>query len=159
MKKKPKKDGFKPDENPLEILREKVFRWVNTRLGWGLSAVLLVVLALWINWDSIEKLPGVSWVLTKVAELRSVPRAQGDKFSILVARLENDKDGVHRRLIRDALQGRFNKDEVEVLLADRSITIGVSDKPQEAVKAGHERARALLQQANADVMIWGEALD
>src|SRR5262249_45948922 len=84
MKKNPKKNGFKPDENPLEILRKKVFRWVNTRLGWGLGAVLLAVFLFWIKWDSIEKLPGVGWVLTKVSELRSVPRAQGDRFSILV---------------------------------------------------------------------------
>ncbi len=144
LKKKPDEDGFKPDENPLEILRKKVFWWVNTRLGWGLGVVLLAAITLWIKWDAIEKLPGVSWVLTTVAELRSRPRAQGDKFSILVAKLEYDKDDKHRQLIRDALLGRFNKDEVEVLRPVRSITIGGSDKPQEAVKAGHERACGLI---------------
>src|SRR5215468_7765135 len=37
--------------------------------------------------------------------------------------------------------------------------LGLAINPKRAVKAGHERARALLQEANADVMIWGEALD
>ena len=159
LKKRPDQNGSDLEESPLEILKKRFFRRINTRLGWQLGAALLLAGGgLWIGWDTVQKLPGVAVVLTKMAELRSVPHAQGDKFSILVAKLENDKDGVHRRLIDDALRGKFDK-EIEVLLPDRSITIGGTDKPQEAVKAGHERARALLREADANVMIWGEALD
>jgi hypothetical protein len=58
----------------------------------------------------------------------------------LLPRLENDRDGIHRRLISDALRSQFSKDEIEVLLVDRTITIEESERPQEAVKKGHEQA-------------------
>ena len=159
LKKKPEEAGFKFDDSPLEILRKKFFRWINTRLGWGLGAALFAMMAIWTGWGAIENLPGVTAVLSRLGELRRMPRAQGDRFSILVAKIENDKEGVHRRLIADALQGRFDKGEVEVLLPNRTITTSGSDKPQEAAKAGHERARVLLRETNANVMVWGEALD
>lgn len=159
LKKKPIQDGFKPEDNPLETASKHFFRWVNTRLGWKVGAAVVAGFALWIGWDKVKVLPGVAPLLTHIAELRSIPHAQGDKFSILIAKLGNDKDGQHRGLIDDALRGRFDKDEIEVLLPDRTVTVGDTEKPQEAVKAGHERALALLQQANANVMIWGAVLD
>src|SRR5215469_16406603 len=100
-------------------------------------------------------MPGIDWALTRSRELFPLPKAQGDRFSIVIPRLENDKDGTHRRLISDALRSQFSNDEVEVLLVDRSITIEESERPQEAVKKGHERARGLLRQMMANVMIWG----
>jgi tetratricopeptide (TPR) repeat protein len=160
--KKPTNDGFNPEDNPLEILRKKLFRWLNNRLG-GTSGALLVAIfaaafALWVNWGGVTRLPGMNWVLTQSQELRSMPHAKGDRFSIVIAEIGNDENGAHRRLIADALQGRFG-DEVELLLPDRRISIVGEDRPQEVVKAGHARAQVLLRDANADVMIWGVALD
>jgi tetratricopeptide (TPR) repeat protein len=147
-----------PEENPLDILRKKFFRWTNTRLAWPLVAALAAAFALWVAWDKAETLPGVAAGLSRLTELRSVPHASGEKFSILIAKLDNDKDGVHRRLIDDALQGRFDK-EIEILRLDRSIKIDGTDKPQEAVRAGHERALELLQSPNANMMIWRQVPD
>jgi len=158
-KKKPDQDGSNPEENPLKIALKEFFSWINTRLGWPLGTFLVAVFLLWSGWDQVKELPGVPALLTKLGELRSIPRAQGDKFSILVAKFGNDKDDLHRGLIDDALRGRFNKEEIEVLLPDRTITISGTENPQKAVKAGHERALELLREANANVMIWGEALD
>jgi hypothetical protein len=150
LQKKPADPGSKPDDSPSDIARKKFYRWVNTRLGWPLAA-LLAVFALWVGWDKLEKLPGVAPALSRLAELRGISRASGDKFSILIARIDNDKAGVPGRLIYDALQGRLYK-EIEVLLPERTISLGGADKPREAVKAGHERAQALLWEANANVM-------
>jgi hypothetical protein len=64
--------------------------------------------------------------------------------------------GAHQRLIREALSEHR---EIELLDLPRVISVEGSRKPQEAIRAGHERARALLRQSHADVMIWGSALD
>ena len=158
LKKKSTDDGSKLDANPLVNALKKLFHWLNSRFGWWISALVVSPFALWLSWSFVSELPYVDVVATQLRELNSMPRAQGDRFSIIVAKLGNDENGVHRRLIDDALRGRFDT-EIEVLLPDRRISIGGNEKPQEAVKAGHERARALLRQANANVMIWGEALD
>lgn len=158
-KKKSAQNGPNLEENSLEIARKQFFGSINKRLGWPLGAVLLAFVLSWIYWDKVSQLPGIPTLLTKVAELRSIPRAQGDRFSILVAKLGNDKDGLHRGLIDDALRGRFNRQEIEVLLPHRTVTVGDTEKPQEAVKAGHERAKELLREANANVIVWGEVLD
>jgi tetratricopeptide (TPR) repeat protein len=100
----------------------------------------------------------MSTVLEQVRDLQSVLRTKGDRFSIAIAQIENDTNGAHQRLIADALQGRFD-DEIELLLLDRRIGVGNDDRPQDAVKAGHAHARVLLRDANANVMIWGQALD
>ena len=73
-------------------------------------------------------------------------------------RLENDREGIHRRLISDASRSQFARDEIELLLVDRTITIEASERPQEAVKKGHEQALTLLREMKANVMVWGEAL-
>ena len=155
---KPTDPGLSLEDSPWEILQKKFFYLVNSRLGWPIAAVLAAAFLLWVKWDKVKKLPGVAPMLSRLTELRSVPHASGEKFSILIAILENDKEGKHRRLIDDALRGRFDK-EIEILLPDRSIKIGDTGKPQDAVKAGHERALKLLKAANANVMIWGQVLD
>src|SRR5262249_38505174 len=112
----PAGDGFQADENPFEVLKKKIFRLINRLinrwLGRKLGAVLIVFGLLWFTWGTVEKLPGVTWVLMKVVEVwKGVPQAHSDKFSILIAKLDNDTEGLHRRLIADALQARFDKDE------------------------------------------------
>ena len=38
--------GFKPDDDPRDILRKKFFRLVNSRLGWPLAAAIALPVAL-----------------------------------------------------------------------------------------------------------------
>jgi tetratricopeptide (TPR) repeat protein len=158
LKRKLTDDGFKLEDNPLEILRKKSFRWLNTRLGWVWGVFFVAAFSLWVGWDFVSRLPGMDGVATLLREMHSMPRASGDRYSIVIAELGNDKNGAHRRIIDDALRGKFDK-EIEVLLPDRTIRSDGEVRPQEAVKAGHARALALLREANANAMIWGEALD
>ncbi|MGF6489144.1 tetratricopeptide repeat protein [Pseudomonas frederiksbergensis] len=145
-------------ENPLTIAIKKLYRFLNTRLGWPLAALLVAGVLAWQNWDKVTQAPGVREALTSLRELLPLPQANPERFSIAIARLENDKDDSHRRLIRDSLLDQFSKNEIEVLLFDRRISIGSSEKPQAAVREGHERAKSLLDRSNAQVVIWGEAL-
>ena len=48
---------------------------------------------------------------------------------------------------------------VEVLIAPRRVSMDGNGNVQEAIRAGHERARKLLKESHADVMIWGKVLD
>ena len=65
----PARDGFQSDENPLQVVLKRFFRWSNTRLGWRPAALLIAFFMLWFTWDRVEKLPGVTWVLMKVVEV------------------------------------------------------------------------------------------
>jgi hypothetical protein len=151
------KQDTKLEESPLEILRKKVFKYLNSRLGWPVAAVVVAAVGVWVGWDAVSKVPGIDWALMKGHELLPVPKARGDRFSIVIPRLENDPEGIHRRLISDALRSQFSKDEVEVLLMERSIPIEQSARPQEEVRKGHDVARDLLRATKGNVMIWGEA--
>jgi tetratricopeptide (TPR) repeat protein len=146
-------------DSPLEHLRKRLFKFLNSRLGWPAGAALVAMGFGFVGWDTISKHPLVHWAVTKGREMLPVPKAQGDGFALVIPRLENDIDGLHRRLISDALRSQFSKDEIEVLLIDRSIPIEESEHPQEAVRRGYVLARDLLRDMKANVMLWGEALD
>jgi hypothetical protein len=72
-------------ESPLEILRKRLYSFLNLRLGRPAAAVVLAIVAVWAGWDGISKLPGIDGGLIKSHELFPVPKAQGDRFAITVA--------------------------------------------------------------------------
>ena len=96
---------------------------------------------LWWQWDKIEKLPGVAPLVEKLDGFKALPQASGKSFSIVLARLADDQDDKHRKVISEAL-GRYSV--VEILIASRMITSSGSDNMQEGIRLGHERARQLL---------------
>jgi len=145
------------DENPLDILRKNWFRWLNKRIGVFGGALLTTCFALWFGWDTVSKLPGLSTAAATLQEWRGLPHSNGERFSIVLAQLENDSNGVHRGFIDDALRAHFN-DQIEILRTPITISIAGDERPQEAVAEGHKKARSLLKKANVNVMIWGEAL-
>ncbi|MES2739674.1 MAG: hypothetical protein V4754_01780 [Pseudomonadota bacterium] len=158
--KKIQNDDFTVDEVPQEYwLRQLRHLWnkVIGRKWWGLliAAIIFVPPVLY---QYIISYPGYKFLAEKLDESGSLPQAKGDRMSIVLARLDNDKTGSHRRLIFDGLASKFN-DEIEILLIDRTIETRDSDKPQQAILGGHERARELLKKINADVIIWGETFD
>lgn len=115
LKRQPATTVYSPDENPFDVLRKSLFRWLNTKVGlWG-GALLVAGFMLWVGWDSVSKLPGFDMVMTEWQEWRGLPHAKGDRFSIVIAQLDNDPKGEHRGLIDDALRGRFT-DQIEILL-------------------------------------------
>src|SRR5579871_1956249 len=119
----PKYRNDRPDDelkqSPLEILRKSAFQFLNERLGWRVAAVVVGLCLGCVGWGSLSQQPAIVWVLTRGHELLPLPQAREGRFSIVIPKLENDPEGVHRRLISDALRSQFSKDEVEVLLIDR----------------------------------------
>lgn len=163
-----KDDGTKPNDDPLEIARRKLYGFLNSHLGYPLAALAVGIASLCIDkCDTVKSVPSVERTITSVYNLaRGLPEARADRFSIVIARLENDTGDFHRRMIRDALATQFDRKEdikhgedIQLLLVDQSIAVGESETPQEAMHAGHDRARRLLRRMKADLMIWGEVLD
>ena len=129
------------DDTPLNILAKALSRWAIHRFGWQFAAlvagVFFLIFFVWYHWSTIAALPGMDLVIATIRETKRMPQARGDRFAIVLPRLENDKDGAHRALLQDALVHRFGKTEIEVLLVEHTIAADGSDKPQAAVSAGH----------------------
>ena len=142
--------------NPLDRLKKAIFHWLNTRLGLVGAAIILLPLTIWWQWDKIEKLPGVAYLVEKLDDLKSLPQASGKSFSIMLAKLENDKDGKHRTVIKEALS-RY--EGIELFVAPRMVSTEGNANVTEAIRSAHEHARKLLKESHADVMIWGTVLD
>jgi hypothetical protein len=83
-----------------------------------------------------------------------IPKADPNRFSILVAHLENDPNREYDRLIIEALK-EFKG--IQVLELDRSIPLK-GPVPEEEEKRGHESAFRYLKQSGASVLIWGIVL-
>ncbi|HYE27533.1 MAG TPA: hypothetical protein VEA61_04790 [Allosphingosinicella sp.] len=107
----------------------------------------------WMNWPSIKDKPGVEWILDRLTR-EPIPKADPRRFSVAVARLENDRGREHERLIL-ALLGEFKG--VQVLQIDRRISAEHVVR-EEGVKKAHAKARKYLKESGASVLIWGSVL-
>jgi hypothetical protein len=105
------------------------------------------------HWDSVSKWPGISPIVTYVLQ-QPVPKADQNRFTILVAHLENDPNREYERLIVDEIGG-FKK--TKVLSLDRIITLGGPDLEKQE-KLGQEIAIKYLKESGASVLIWGKVL-
>lgn len=148
-------------EPPSADLKKLIEQWVSNHLGVKGTIALAMLLALgaiWWNWEKIRKLPGVVGFLDRRTRrpkpLAPLPKATAGRFTIAVAHLEGDQNGEQERLLVTALE-EFGL--VQVLLFDRIIA-AQGRSVEETVKAGHEQARTLLAESNADVLIWGTVL-
>jgi len=129
-------------------------------ITWVGNAPVIIIfgtgLFIWWHWDKIKKAPGVASVCQWLAEGNPLPRASGKHFAVVLAQLENDPEGKHQFLIREAL----NKiSGIEVILIERTISLAGIANQYDAKQAAHDRARTMLKEANAQVMIWGSALE
>ena len=136
----------------------------------GLIVVLILGAAFYVykNWATVKTWPGVA-TLEDVLRRRPVPKAKGDCFSVLVARLKNDHERGHeKKLIRDILDLKKSKEMlpllalealkgIEMLPLDRVIKL-VEPLTEEMEKQGHKRALRYLKKSGGDVLIWGEIL-
>ena len=80
-----------------------------------------------------------------------LPKAQQDRFTVAIARLENDKDQQIENLIIEALRGMRG---VRIVLFDRLISLE-GPVPEECEHRGHSTAHEYLDESGADVLIWG----
>jgi hypothetical protein len=92
--------------------------------------------------------------LVELCTRQPLPRADTQRFSVLVAHLENDVQGEHKNLIVEALR---EFPGIEVLPLDRTIPLA-GPVPAEMEKQGQETARRYLEQSGAEVLIGGSVL-
>ena len=148
-----------PEKNFLQQLIDWVFSWkasfdqLRERVGWLGAAVFVVLGAavaagfyIWSNWKDIKDRPGVPWILARFKR-RALPGAPAGHLTIAVAHLERDKDREHESLLLDELR-QFE--------GVKTISVDYTADPEERDKNKTEKkARSLLKQTGADVLIWG----
>jgi len=124
-----------------------LFVWLfGARFGVHIATALIVLGLAWWQWGTIRSLPGVSQ--------KSLPKADPKRFAVAIAHLENDPDHQHEILIVEALK---DFEGVQILRFDRTISISEGTQPEEAEKAGHDKAGEYLKESGADALIWGIA--
>jgi tetratricopeptide (TPR) repeat protein len=119
-------------------------------LAFGLVCVAFLI---WWKWAEISARPGIAALLRLIGR-DPVPEADQDRYSILLAHLNNDNGTENEDLVREGL-AEFPA--IQVLSLDRTIKPkGASAEQSELV--GHEKARRYLEASGATVMIWGSVL-
>jgi tetratricopeptide (TPR) repeat protein len=143
--------------DPVSAALKMLINWL---LQYGVSGVVVaVVLLIWWQWPKIKDLPGVAslagFVKDRLIQRKRLiassigNRPRGDRFSIALARLINDNEsGDSKTLILEELK---TFPGIEVLNVDSEISDG-------DVKAGHEKARDMLNARHADAIIWGRVI-
>ena len=143
-------DGKAPD------LRQIFLKWISEHFGRKVVILFLILsslYSLYMKWDAVSKLPGIASAVSLLTRWR-VPKADPNRFSILVAHLENDPNCDQERLIVEALK---EFEGIQVLVLDRTIPL-IGPVPEEKEKQGHEIARQYLKDSGASVLIWGTML-
>jgi len=153
--------GNGPLEKPIDWLSSWKASFERMRQRFGLPVAILLALSVagglvWWNWDDIAKRPGVDWVIARFSQ-HAVPIAKAGSLTIAVAHLENDKDREQEKLLLDGLSHNF--EEVETLPIDRMVEWPASGTEKEAKKEAEGKARDLLKQSGADVLIWGSVIN
>jgi tetratricopeptide (TPR) repeat protein len=143
-------------DDPVNATKRRLFRGLNARIGVLGTTLLIGIGYLAIHWDEFSKVAIVAWAFDRLAELKPLPTASGQRFTIAIAILENDRDGVHRRVLRESLA---RLDGVELIMIDRRVSLDGTTRPQAAQLAGYARGREILRESHADVLIWGTAFD
>jgi hypothetical protein len=151
-----------PEKNFLQQVVDWLSSAVNSaselanRYGWLRTVLILLVaasVALWWFWKDIKERPGIA-PLTEFFKdwfkRKPVPKARPDRLTIAVARLGNDKDREHEKLLADELE---HFEGVETRRAGR--VVGSETLEQEKAD---KQARSLLKKTGADVLIWGSVI-
>ena len=107
----------------------------------------------WWNWDKIQHLPGVNKIVSWINE-EPLPQADPNYFAVLIARLENDREGEIENLIIESLKEMKG---IQILKLDRDISVS-GIYPGKTEQEGHKQARLYLQKTNAQILIWGTVI-
>jgi tetratricopeptide (TPR) repeat protein len=149
-----------PLEKPIDWLSGWKASFGRIRQRFGLPAAILLALAVtcglvWWNWDDIARRPGVEWGIAHLRQ-HTVPAAAAGRLTIAVARLEDDKDREQEKLLLDGMS--HDLEGVDTLAVDRLVEWPDSGTEQARRKEAEARARGLLKQSGADVLIWGSVI-
>ena len=144
-----------PEKSPFENLIAGPSGWPDAyhqlqQLIGARGAIPFLLLAaslfVWWKWEDIVKRPGVERVIGRF-ERSAIPAAPAGHLTMAVAHLARDKDREHENLLLDELR-QF--EGVKTISVDHT-----PDPEQPAKRKAEEKARGLLQQTGADVLIWG----
>ncbi len=135
-----------------ERFREKVYHRFGIP-GLVALAVLAAAVYVYTNWAKVKTWPGVAPVVTHLTAW-PVPKADSNRFSILVAHLENDANRENENLIIENLK---EFEGVQTLRLDRIIPLE-GPVPEVMEKRGQEEAQSYLKESGASVLIWGAVL-
>jgi tetratricopeptide (TPR) repeat protein len=120
--------------------------------------IVFVAVLVWWQWDTISKRPGVGPLTRKIGSVLSradpLPTADPNRFSVMVARFQDDQNNGYAKLLVNALTGL---EGIQVLALEKPITAD-SGRPGDAIQFGHKSARELLKQTQAQMLIWGRVL-
>jgi len=136
-----------------EMIQKKVFDRFGRR-GIIVLGILLAAFGVWPQVDKVRQVPGIDKVVERINRW-SVPEADPKRFSLMVARLENDENHRQQELIVEALK---EFEGVQVLVLDRTISLK-GPVPEKMEREGHEEARRYLKQSGGSVLIWGMVMN
>lgn len=122
----------------------------------GLGGILgLGALAAWYFGETLkELLPAPHEIARRLRVWRgAVVPATGTQFAILVADLDGDTDGRQTRRVRDAFLGLRGLD---VNAIGRKVALADLGNLTEGQIEAEKRGRALLEEYNGDLLVWGE---
>jgi hypothetical protein len=130
---------------------EHVKDWDWVWQHFGVAGVIAVTCGVvWWQWKDIRELPGIKRLVAGITK-KALPKAVPGKFNIAIAHLEGDDKQEMERLIRESV---VEFPSVATLSFDRLI-VSEQGNAEQAEREGHERARTLLKESGADVLIWG----
>jgi Tetratricopeptide repeat len=145
------------DPEKAPHLWERFRAWVFVRFG--VSGLLFLTCATatvfaWTQWDKVSNWPGIHTIVELLSR-ESVPKADPERFSVLVAKLNGDATDTLGNQIFEVLK---EFPGVQTLPLDRTLASDGRMTEDEEIAAG-EKARQYLQQSDASVLIWGSVLD
>lgn len=118
---------------------------------WGPLGLGVIVLGSLVT-GALDMLPSRDRIACLVSEWRHEP-APGTKFTVLISTLAYDKDGRQTKLVRNVFLGERGIDTRRTCRVVPLDAVGGSGANAEAraIRTG----RALLEDWNADLLIWG----
>ncbi|MBF0156767.1 MAG: tetratricopeptide repeat protein [Magnetococcales bacterium] len=95
-----------------------------------------------------------------------LPRAKPGHYTVAVARLGNDPGNAQRAALVQYLSefgespadGKVGGSLVDALVIEREVELPSDGSRNDNVETGHKKARDLLGQTGADVLLWGEVI-
>ena len=129
----------------------------ETAASWVLTVLVLLMLAvpfLWSNWDRISRWPTVSNALDWITQPR-LPYANSNEFTVLVAKLQADKEGRFENYIVHSLA---ELPFVRVLRLGRHIRATGADQ-REAENRALSAANDFLNQTAANILLYGAVIE
>jgi hypothetical protein len=126
----------KPDDiwNLLYSVLIKIF-------GVWIIVALVVWFLIWKTWKDREHIKAFALKIISFLP-HTVPKADINKFSVIIAKLENDQDSKMKDLI----------------LEDLGELYGVQFSSYKDYIHSHKEAKAILKKGHAEVLIWGKVL-